>query len=282
MLIPNLERPLVAKREFRRAICFGIDRQWIVDRVLLGGTKLPGFEVVSGPFPSGLALSDPIRYAYNNKLQPRSFEPRLAAILASVAWANVQSAEKPKSNADSENDKKADQGEDSTELSDLPELVLAHPADPLVRVACQSIELQLERAGIPIKLLEFSATELLADKIDYDLRYAELAVWEPVVDARLILGPGGLAGNIDSPYLDAALRRLDEAHNWKDVRSGLAEIHEIAHHELPVIPLWQTVNYFAHRAAVEGIGESPISLYQHVDAWRMSFGGNVAQNDPAR
>ena len=77
-----MNRPLLAKREFRRALCFGIDRKWIVDRVLLGGTKRPGFEVVSGPFPTGLSLSDPIRYGNNNQLTPRPFEPRLAAILA--------------------------------------------------------------------------------------------------------------------------------------------------------------------------------------------------------
>ena len=74
-----MSRPLLAKREFRRAICFGIDRKWIVERVLLGGAKLPGFDVLSGPFPTGLSLGDPIRYGYNSQIEPRPFEPRLAA-----------------------------------------------------------------------------------------------------------------------------------------------------------------------------------------------------------
>jgi tetratricopeptide (TPR) repeat protein len=286
VLIPNLDRPLLAKREFRRAICFGIDRKWIVDRVFLAGAKLPGFEVVSGPFPTGMSLSDPIRYAYNNQLQPRSFEPRLAAILATVAWSAVLTAAEREGQGDGDRNepdaKKEEKKDEVVELSELPEIVLAHPADPLVRIACQSIELQLEREGIPIKLVEFTADELQAGKVDCDLRYAELAVWEPVADARLILGPGGLAGHVGNPYLDAALRRLDEASNWKDVRARLAEIHEITHHELPVIPLWQTANYFAYRTGVEGIGESPITLYQNVDQWSMSFGGNVAQSDPVR
>ena len=125
-------------------------------------------------------------------------------------------------------------------------------------------------------------TSLLAGKVECDLRYAELAVWEPVTDARLIMGPGGLVGGIDSPYLNAALRRLDQANNWKDVRTRLAEIHQIAHHELPVIPLWQTVNYFAYRARLGGIGDAPLTLYQNVDEWRMSLGGNVAQLNSSR
>ena len=68
VLIPNLKRPLLAKREFRRGLCFGIDRKWIVERVLLGGGTLQGFEAISGPFPAGVSLNDPIRYGYNNQL----------------------------------------------------------------------------------------------------------------------------------------------------------------------------------------------------------------------
>jgi ABC-type transport system substrate-binding protein len=79
-----------------------------------------------------------------------------------------------------------------------------------------------------------------------------------------------------SPYLAATLRELDETTNWKDVRAKLSEIHDIAHHDLPLIPLWQTVNYFAYRAGVEGIGKSPITLYQNVDTWRVGTERAVA------
>jgi tetratricopeptide (TPR) repeat protein len=266
VLIPNASRPLMGKRELRRAICFGIDRQWIVDRVLLGGDARPGFEVLSGPFPTGASLSDPVRYAYNNQVVPRPFEPRLAAILATVAWASVQNPAR----------------KEDAQIPELPELVLAHPNDPAARVACQSIQAQLVREGIRIKLREFSADELLAGQVDCDLRYAELAVWEPVADARTIIGLGGLAGEIRSPYLEAALRKLEEATNWNDVRTRLAELHEIAHHELPVIPLWQTMNFFAHRASIRGVADSPVSLYQNIEQWNAAPGGDVASNAPAR
>ncbi|HEX3602413.1 MAG TPA: hypothetical protein VHU84_19820, partial [Lacipirellulaceae bacterium] len=65
--------------------------------------------------------------------------------------------------------------------------------------------------------------------------------------------------------------------NWKDVRARLAELHEITNHELPVIPLWQTVNYFAYRTTVRNIGDSPITLYQNVEQWNGNSTGNVAQ-----
>ena len=114
-----------------------------------------------------------------------------------------------------------------------------------------------------------TADDLLAGNVECDLRYAELAVWEPLADARELLGRGGLAGELGSPHLNAALRQLEGATNWKDVRTTMAEIHDIAYHDLPVVPLWQTVNYLAYRTAVQGVGESPVALYQDVDRWRI-------------
>jgi tetratricopeptide (TPR) repeat protein len=272
VLIPNLKRPLMAKREFRRALCFGIDRKWIVERVLLGGTAMQGFQAISGPLPAGASLNDPIRYGYDANITARPFEPRLASILATVAWAAVQNPpEKAK-----EKDKEKDTGADV----ELPEIVLAHPNDPIARIACQSIQAQLVREEIPVTLREFTAEELAGGKVDYDLRYAELTIGEPLTDMRLVVGPNGLAGDLQSPYLDAALRDLDTAANWKEVRARLAQIHDIAHHELPVIPLWQTINFFAYRGSVRGIAESPIALYQNIDQWTLAPPTNVATAEP--
>jgi ABC-type transport system substrate-binding protein len=264
VLIPNPEHPLLRKREFRRALCFAIDRDWIVRSVLLGGAEVPGYGVVSGPFPAGTSLSDPVRYGYNNQIAARPFEPRLAAILATIAWASVQQPD-------------AKEGADVPELPPLPELRLAHASDPVARVACQTIQAQLQRVGIRVSLEEFSTDDLLAGRVECDLRYAELAVWEPVADARLLMDPGGIAGGIRSAYLDAALHKLDEATNWNDVRACLAALHEIAHHDLPVIPLWQTTNFFAFRANVNGIGEEPMTLYQNIDQWNGAAGKDVAR-----
>jgi hypothetical protein len=159
----------------------------------------------------------------------------------------------------------------------IPDVTLAHPSDPVARLACQSIQTQLSREGIPIKLVEFSAEELAEGKVDCDLRYAELAVWEPIADAETILGQQGLAGNLHSSYLESALRELEMAASWKDVRTRMSLVHEIASHELPVIPLWQTVNFFAYRKALRGIGDSPMTLYQNAMQWSKAAPPNVAQ-----
>jgi ABC-type transport system substrate-binding protein len=180
--------------------------------------------------------------------------------LATIAWAGVEQAK----------------GKEPEQPTDLPELVLTHPRDPVARIACQSIEAQLERAGIPIQLRELSADELLAGQRDWDIRYAELAVWEAVTDARQILGPRGIVGDAAGPYIGSALRELDVATNWQDVRTRLAALHEITHHELPIVPLWQSVNHFAYRTSIQGVGEAPMTLYQNVESWQTAS-GNVAQ-----
>lgn len=259
-LVLNPDSELLTHREFRRAVCFAIPRERILKQVLLGGSEAAGFTVLSGPFPAGMSLSDPLSYAYDSRIEPRPFEPRLAAVLASVAWAKILDPS----------------GKGDVEPQPIPPLVLAHPADPVARLACESIQIQLTRVGIPIKLVEFTADELLAGNVKYDMRYAELAIWEPVVDARTVLGPKGLAGGLCSAYLESLLNSLTDATNWKDVRADLAEIHDAAHHDLPLIPLWQTVNYFAYREGLQGIGDSPVTLYQNVDQWRIGSEPTVA------
>jgi ABC-type transport system substrate-binding protein len=147
--------------------------------------------------------------------------------------------------------------------------VLAHSADPLARLACQSIKIQLDQVGIPIKLEEFPGSAP-APELKYDLLYAELAVWEPIFEARRLLGAEGVAGR-SSALMAVALDQLARAENWNQARSQLNEIHRIAHFDLSLIPLWQTVNHFAYRKSIEGVGASPVSLYQNVSAWRKSF-----------
>ena len=283
VLVPNLKNPLLEMREFRRALCYAIDREGIVRDILLAGRSDPGYRTLSAPFPAGVALNDPVGYGYNSDLAPRPFDPRLAALLANVARTTLAKreadlkkaaveAKKPgDKGSKNEKDAKAELPPDPEEINAAPPkpLVLAHAADPLARVACQSIKLQLEGLGIPIKLVEIPAWEPHA-QITWDLLYAELAVGEPLFDARRLLGGRGVAGHA-SALMDAALDELDRAENLKQAQDPLKEIHRIAHYDLPLLPLWQTVNHFARRTNLEGVGENPVALYQNVAAWRKSL-----------
>jgi ABC-type transport system substrate-binding protein len=302
VLIPNQANPLLETREFRRALNYGIDAESIVRDILLGGEARPGFRTLSGPFPAGVALNDPGGYAYNPELAPRPYEPRLAALLAGVARttlakrdeekrkaeakaeakeeaaktpqaeaAGKTAAETPPPTAKDEAAKDPTAGDDDVEKPAPPPapLILAHSSDPVAKLACQSIKMQLDQIGIPIKLAEFKGGAPPAD-LKYDLLYAELAIWEPVYDARRLLSSTGVAGRA-SAMMTAALDQLDRAENWNQARDQLREIHRIAHYDLPLIPLWQTVNHFAHRQSLSGVEANPVTLYQNLPQWRKSI-----------
>jgi len=150
-----------------------------------------------------------------------------------------------------------------------------HPPDAIARTTCQSIKLQLDAIGIPIKLVELSPYldgNTDAEIADYDLEYVEFPLWEPLVDLGRLLGPAGRAGSC-SPAMNLALMSVNESRNWKEARTRLQHVHEVAFFDLPVVPLWQTVNYFARRETLQGLSSSPVLLYQNVVDWKTSFLG---------
>lgn len=257
VLQPNYSKPLLASREFRRALCYGIDREAILRDLVLGGEERAGFRVLSGPLPAGLSITDPVGYAYNHQLPPRPYEPRLASVLATVARAALA--------------KKTEAAEPTDEDAQVetPPLILAYPPDPVARVCCQSIALQLTAVGIPVELKELSA-ESSELPPDYDLLYSELAIHEPLVDARRLLGPNGSAGSC-SPSMSLALEQVDQSRNWRQARERLKEVHQVAYYDLPVIPLWQTIDSFGYRKNLQGIGRTPVTLYQNVADWRTTY-----------
>ena len=250
VLVPNMRKPLLAHRRFRRALVYAIHRELIL-RHLTGGGKAPGCRVVSGPFPIGVTHDDPLGYAYDRSLKPRPYDPRLALALARVAFEEVAAAQKKR----------------GRELSGMPQLVLAHPPGEIALSACQAIRRQLKVVGIPVTLKEVHPSRLAQSPDDYDLVYAELAVWEPVVDAPRLLGEHGPARGC-SPYMSLVLARLEQAVDWSEARSLLPQVHRIAHDDVAVVPLWQMLDHLAYRKNLRGVGTRPVLLYENVEQWQ--------------
>lgn len=294
VLIPNRENEYLKQSAFRRAICYAIDRQAILDQLILGGERPRGFAILSGPMPRGRGIDDPLSFAYDSQVEPRPFDSRAALMLVNLtrrvlaeqakkraaamgtAQPDAKAAATPKknekskaaANGTSEDDKKkTSEAASDPPLEPIKPLTLAYPSSTIARDVCDTIRQQLELVDIPCQLIELAPGDLARGEVKYDLLYAELAFWEPVVDARRLLGADGLTGGC-SAYMDQALRSLDAARNWGEVRSRLREVHRIAHREATVIPLWQTVNYFAYRKTLQNVGQRPVTLYQNVEAWQ--------------
>lgn len=249
-LVPNPKKPFTARRAFRRALCYGIHREAVLAH-LLRGSRPAGCQVVSGPFPLGISRDDPLDYAYDHSIEPRGYEPHLAIGLAQVALSEVA----------------AIMEKQGVEVADLPELVLAHPAHEIARVACTSIRQQLDLVDIHVTLRELAPGSPARVPDDVDLLYAELSMREPVVDARRLLGEEGISGSASS-FMSQALRQLDQATDWAQVADRLRHVHRIAHEEVCVVPLWQLTDHFAYHRSLEGVGTAPVSLYQNVEAWQ--------------
>lgn len=252
MLIPVSDHPFLSQRDFRRAIVYGIDRQDILSGELLGNTEIEGCRVISGPFPAGVKRDDPLAYAYDESILPRQYQPRVAALLKTMTEMQLKT--------------KAEKDEQPPPV--FTPLRLGYPKDDLARIACQAIAQQLTLVGIPIQLVELPTGVARPTDDSCDLVYSMVALWEPITDARRVLGPEGLAGSEDQ-LVGLGLRRLERARRWDEVRERLLDLHSIVHHELPVIPLWQMVDSYAYRTSVYGLGTDIVTLYQNVDDWRL-------------
>jgi ABC-type transport system substrate-binding protein len=256
VLMPNHQNLFTANQTFRRAIAYGIDRQAILDADVLGNQKVPGCQLISGPFPIGTYDNDPLAYAYNPRVPVRSYNPRLASILNMLARRELtEKAEKRGETVPAET-----------------KIVLGFPGSQLARVTCQAISQYLATVGITCELRELPPDADPNAMPDLDLVYKQVAMWEPIVDARRLLAPQGVAA-VSNEYVGMALRRLDAAKNWREVRERLHDLHRIVDEQVAIIPLWQTVNYLVHAERVSGVGQHPLTLYQDVEQWQVAQPG---------
>ena len=252
VLIPNYSNPFLARAAFRAALTFAIPREQILNQLILQGVSVPGARVISGPFPIGITPDDPLAYAYDRKIAPRPFDPRLAKTLAMFTEQELSDIANRREEA----------------VPKLEPLVLGHPPGQLTQVVCEAIAAQLEKLEIACTLKELAPGTTVDPTGECDLIYTEVALWEPILDARRILGIGDLGQDI-SQHLDQGLRRLETSHTWRQVHLNLLDLHRLAFTQVPIIPLWQNVNFFAHRKGINNVGTSPLNLYQNVEKWEV-------------
>jgi ABC-type transport system substrate-binding protein len=251
-LIPNLRRPLLDQSAMRRALLYAIDRNAIL-RTLTGGHELPSCQVLSGPFPARIGHAATTQPAYDDTIEPRDYDPRLAALLVRQSVAALP-----------ESARKSSPGKAAVAL------VLAYPPHPIARTACIAIRRQLQIGGVHLELKELAPGASSRPADDVDLIYAELAMWEPLVDARRVLGEDGLCAGC-SPAMSLALRQLADAADWQQARTRLRQIHRLAFQDTAVLPLWQLSDHFAYREDLKAVGSEPVSLYENVERWTIDF-----------
>lgn len=256
LLLPAKPHPYVANRNFRRALVYATNREQILGQGLQQGNMPAGTRVISAPFLAPVSDVDPKAYGYDLAVQPRPWDPRLALALRILT----------------EHEIKQEANRKMVAAPPLEPLVLGHPADELSRIACRGIVQQWETVGIPSKLVEFPPGEFSDAKNECHLVFSQTTLWEPLVDARRLLSTSSVQALI-SPHVIFKLQQLDGVGNWRDARERLRELHRFLAEELPVLPLWQTVDHFAYRKRLKGLATGSVTLYQDVENW--SFQGTV-------
>ncbi|MEX2173951.1 MAG: ABC transporter substrate-binding protein [Pirellulaceae bacterium] len=250
LLVINPARPLLATRTARRALVYALDREGILQQGILGGQTLAGCETITGPLPKAVDGDNSVGYGYDAQVELRPYEPGTALVLLRMAREALSVEHRPPA-------------------GEPMKLVLSHPANPIARSACLSIARQLDVAGFRVALREQTAGEQTGGEqaADWDVRYAEVAYCDPLVDVPRVLGPQGLAGSV-SPAMLAALRTLEGSTSRAEAAEHLRAIHRLAAAELPVIPLWQLVDHFVYHTSLKGIGERPATLYENIEQWQ--------------
>ena len=252
VLVPNYNKPWLARSTFRRALLYAIDRETILYRELLGGNALEGCQVISGPLPPGNGPNDSLAYGYDEFIKPRPYDFRMSIILVQAARKELSEIAKKK--------------EEPEPI--LATLLLGHPGNEIARVSCLAIKEMVEMTGLKLELKELPADKLHDPEGTCDLVFAELGIWEPIVDATRMFGSRGYVPE-SSPYVGLTLRKLDAAKNWKDAGDALKQLHLNLFNDVSVLPLWQITEHFAYRKWLAGPKPQTVLLYQDVERWQL-------------
>jgi tetratricopeptide (TPR) repeat protein len=260
VLVPNSKHPFLANRTFRRALLYGINREVILERGLLGKKQLSqptpkdlvGCRLISAPVPAGVVENDPAAYAYDDKLEVRAYDPVMAIVLVRLAQRQLDAVAEKRQEPPPE----------------LKPLVLAHPATEVARFVAKQIQAQLQIVELECQLRELPPGATIDPEQRYDLLYQELLMTEPLTDLPRLFGTGGLCPASD-PYVNLAIRRLENAENWKEARERLREVHRLLYEDVTVVPLWQMIDHFVYRRGLSGAADRLVHLYQDVEQWRV-------------
>ena len=297
-LVFNDREPLLRSSTFRRGVLRSIDRAGFAKADLnVGGSSIA--QVISGFAPAGESRNDPLGYAYDHRIVPRSFDPALGLFLARLAvaqratlLADSESAE-DQSGENAAADTDSDSPEEIAEaIADsfyaMPSLTLAYPDGVISSNASAAIASDLRAIGIEVTLRALPPNLSRPPDNDWDLLYLETTIEEPIVDLpELILGQSILGRH--GGLVRQATRTLQEAATLEEVRQQFSRIHKLTYDHTPMIPLWQITEHLAMHRAVQGVPERPISLYQSLSDWRFRYSlhgavsvGNDAVSNPDR
>jgi peptide/nickel transport system substrate-binding protein len=238
--------PALKSRLLRRGITYAINRQTILEEVLLRRPIDEKNRPSDGPF----AVES---YANAPDVRPYDFNMLRAKMLVAGA--------------------KRELGTNRIRLT------LEYPARFEAQISVGRIAEGLREAGLEIDLVERPESELeqaLRAGRRFDLAYRVGRCDEPIYEVGALLCPGydappqsqGLAA-LASPRILQLLLQLEHAPEYATARELVTQIDRECRDELPIIPLWQLQDHYAWRDRLKGPAETADHLYQGIETWEI-------------
>lgn len=248
------KHPALANRTLRRAMVFALDRQQILDAVMLHRANeeaTPGATPPKGAQQLGRLTSAPLPSSgigYDSLIVPHKYDPTLAVTMLIAA---------------------------SKELgAEIPPMRLHCPDDSAVIEAAQQLIKQWNAIGLKVSLAGSTnglSLDLGADPPEWDIIYRTVSLDAPVVQLWpfLTLDPRGRVESLAHlpNWLRQELVALEAAGDWTSAERILHEMHRQLWAEVTLIPLWELDDFLVVRSTVRDVPSRPMTTYQGIERW---------------
>lgn len=240
----NTARPLFADARTRQALTQAIDRQALVDTLMLGFARVARSPIISTV------------WAFNDAIDPWPYDPAVARErLGELGWAP---------------------GADGVLVRDGQRFSLelaTNSSSRTWRDAATMIQEQLRQVGVEVQIrpIEFHTLISRMEQHDYDAAIGSFSI-----DTSLDLKYAFHTESIDDGYnfggysnarvdelIDEVKRQVDPL----DAGPMLDEIQQILHDDQPFTFLWETQRIAAARVGLHEVDPNPVSIYYNLRHW---------------
>ncbi len=281
VLVFNPTSEATENPQIRRALSFGVDRERLLERVILRDEKMKYGKPSKAPWHARSYANSPLvdapehdmflsfllRMAALQKLripakQKLVADAKAAAIKAKADWDESIFR---RDNADRINSAGAD--------IKLPTLRFVVEADEVSLLAAEQMVIRWRALGFEIEMIPADKPgEKLGDG-DWDFMYRNVRLHEPLLDLwALMLTDDNFDVKRLASYPDwmrQELINLDYATSFLDAQKRLFIIHRHMAAQGFIVPLWELRDFIAFQRNMSGFEGRPLSVYQNVERWQV-------------
>lgn len=267
--------------QIRRALSFGVDREKLLERVILRDAEMKYGKPAEAPWHSESYANSPL-------VDAPKYDMYLSFLLRMAALQKLRIPAKQKFVADAKAatlkakgdwDESIFRRDNAAEINaaggdiELPTLRFVVEADEVAMLAAEQMVIRWRALGFEIEMIPADTPgEKLGDK-DWDFMYRSARLHEPLLDLwSLMLTDENFDVKRLASYPDwmrQELINLDYATSFIDAQKRLFIIHRHMAAQAFIVPLWELRDFIAFQRNMSGFERFPLSEYQNVERWQV-------------